>query len=161
MHRTHYVLKYPTFFPKQGSKHDIVWAFSLWCFQRTPCCPLCLTNHRVKAKNRWGEFRCRMHTSTRNESCDKVLKSIAFCLTKWLEELSVSSCQKPFHCLSWTQCEKQREQQNDTQVTRGSLEQGLSGQHSALGAPAQTHVGNGRWTGSKGFGMGSRKGPIG
>lgn len=129
-----------------------VWAFSLWCFQRTPCCLLCLATYRVKAKKRWGKFRFRMHVSTCNESCDKVLKPIAFCLTKWLEEVSVSSCQKLLHCLSWTQREKQIRQQNNTQLTTRSMEQELSKQHGSLGVPAQTNVWNGRWTGSKGFG---------
>ena len=148
------------FFREQGSKHDIVWAFSLWCFQRTPCCLLCLTNYRITAKKRWGKFRCKMHPSTHNESCNKFLKSIVFCLTKWLEEVSVSSCQKLLHCLSGTQCKKQTEQRNCTQVTTRSTEQELSRQHSSLGIPAQTHIWNGRWTGSEGFGRRSRRGPV-
>lgn len=150
------------FFHEQGSKCDTVWTFSSVMLPEDSMLPaLCLTNYRVKAKKRWGKFRCRMHISTHNESCDKVLKSIAFCLTKLLEEVSVSSCQKLLHCVSWTQCETQTEQQNYIQVTTRSMEQELSRQHGSLGVPAQTHVWNGRWTGSKGFGRGSRKGPIG
>lgn len=98
-----------------------------------------------------------MHVSTHNESCDKVLKSIAFCLTKWLEKVSVSSCQKLLHCLNWTQCEKQTEQQNYIQMTTRSMKQETSSQHGSLGIPARTHIWNGRWTGSKGLKEGSNR----
>lgn len=143
------------FFHEQGSKCDIGWAFSLWCFWRTPCCLLRLTKYSalVKAKKRWGKLKFWMHISACNESCGEVLKTIGM-LDK-MGVFSVPSCQKLLQCLCWTQCKKQTKQENHMQGTPCLTEWELSRQHGSVSSTDK------HWEWQRDRQQGLWKGPTG